>query len=109
MRRIDTVTGLLDANWSYFTSNALFDIAQGAGADGALFVLEQQYPGLLRDMYVHRLDTGSSANVLWTKAFSAAESAQIVAADQFNQVYVIAYKPYPPATRRSCASTRRQR
>jgi hypothetical protein len=68
LRRIDTVTGLLDANWSYFTSNALFGIAQGAGADGALFVLEQQYPGLLRDMHVRRLDTGSTASVLWTKS-----------------------------------------
>ena len=95
LRRIDTVTGLLDANWSYFTSNALFGIAQGAGADGALFVLEQQYPGLLRDMHVRRLDTGSTASVLWTKVFSAAESAQIVAADQLNQVYVITCKSYP--------------
>ena len=92
LKRIDTTTGLVDPTWSYFTSQQLVSVSQGAGVDGAIFVLERQYPGLVRDMYVRRLDAGATAAVLWTKTFPV-EDASVAASDLGDRIYV--------ATRRS--------
>ena len=95
LKRIDATTGVIDLAWSYFTTQQLLDVSQGANVESSIFVLERQYPGLVRDIYVRRLDTGASAVVKWTTAFSA-EDANFAAADRFDRVYV--------ATRRNAAS-----
>lgn len=85
LRRIDTTTGLVDASWTYSTSQQLLTVAQGT--DDALFVLEQQYPGINRDLYVRRIATGTSADVLWTRTYTPGEAS--IAADEQGRVYVM--------------------
>lgn len=85
--RIDTKTGLVDSTWSYFTSQQIFDISQGAGADAPLFILEQQYPGLDRDLYLRRLDSVVAGTVLWTKTYAPGDAS--IAADDSAHVYLM--------------------
>lgn len=85
--RIDTTTGLVDSTWSYFTSQQIFNISQGAGADAPLFILEQQYPGLDRDLYLRRLDSIAADSVLWTKTYPPGDAG--IAADDSARVYLM--------------------
>ena len=93
LKRIDATTGLVDPAWSYFTSQQLVSVSEGASDNGAIFVLERQYPGIVRDMYVRRIDAGTAATLLWSKTYSV-EDASIVASDQFDRVYVVAHATY---------------
>ena len=63
------------------------------GTNDALFVLDRQYPGIDRDLYVRRIATGASADVLWTRTY-APENASI-AADGHGRVYVMHRAGYP--------------
>lgn len=87
LRRIDTSTGELDAMWSFVITQSLRAVSVSADIDGPLYVLEQQYPGLERDMYVRRIDTGSVATVLWTKTFAVTDAQ--IALDSSGGVYVL--------------------
>lgn len=85
LKRIDMTTGTLDPSWSYSTSQALFAVEQGS-AD-ALFVLEEQYPGIDRELYVRRISTGASADVLWSRTYTPGEAS--ISADDRGRVYFV--------------------
>ena len=94
LRRIDTTTGLVDQAWSYVTSEQLVGVSQGAGVDGALFVLEFATAALQRVFNVRRLDSGASAVLMWTQGFTA-DNVTIAASDRQDRVYVTARAANP--------------
>ena len=66
--------------------------------------------GSLRDMHVRRLDTGSAASVLWTKVFSAAESArQLWLRPAQLRFTSLRCKSYPSEAKRRCCRLMRKR